>query len=155
MDRRDDPTISGDMILYRRIPPWKDNVTWDEMGQPTFSSANFKDRIQELSLHLAAETTPAEMLERHEGFGLIQMTAEQVRTICGSAVIICRCTEEPERGHVLVCGKITGGAARKLKEAARWVERYWPARNPPAPPTDPLEERQPLQEGGESTAPSL
>src|SRR5579875_789084 len=131
MDRADDPIISGDIILFRRIPPWPDSVTWDEEGQPAFSSANFRDQIQELSVSLATETTPAEMLEGHEGFGLIQITAEQVRTICGSAVIICRCTEEPERGHVLVCGKITAGTARKLKKAARWVEGCWPAREPP------------------------
>lgn len=150
MDRADDPTISGEMILYRRIPPWEDNVKW-EMDQPVVSSANFKDRIQELSLNIAAETTPADMLKGHEGFGLIQITAGELRTICGRAVIICRCAEEPDKGHVLVCGKITGGTANRLKEAVQWVEGYWPARNPP-PPTNPLEGRQP-PEGGQS-APS-
>lgn len=69
MDREDDPSISGEIILYRRIPPWPDNVTWDENGRPTFSSLNFKDKDEELSVHIAAETSPDEMLQGHAGYG--------------------------------------------------------------------------------------
>jgi len=58
MEREDDPNISGDVVLFRRIPPWPDRVTWDENGQPHFSSFNFKDKDNELSVHLASETTP-------------------------------------------------------------------------------------------------
>jgi hypothetical protein len=140
MDRRDDPTISGDVVLYRRIPPWPDNVTWDQDGQPSFSSLNFKDKNQELSVHLASEATPDDVLRGHEAFGLVQITAQQVRDICGAAIVICRCTEEPAMGHVLVCGKMTGGTVKKLQRAARWVEGRWPARNPPPPSAGPLEE---------------
>jgi hypothetical protein len=131
MEREDDPSISGDIILYRRIPPWRDNVTWEE-NVPRFSSRNFKDGNLELSVSIAAETTPDEMLAGHDGFGLIQLTAQQVRDICGPSVKLCRCTEEPAMGHVLICGKIRS-AANKLQRAAKWVDGRWPARNPPEP----------------------
>ena len=132
MDRTDDPSIAGDVLLFRRIPPWPDNVTWTDAG-PTFSSFNFKDRERELSVHIAGETTPDEVLAGHDGFGLIQFTAGQVRIAFGPAIIICRCLEDPAMGHVLICGKVTGGAAARLQREARWVEGRWPARNPLAP----------------------
>lgn len=134
MQREDDPTISGDVVLYRRIPPWPDNVTWDESGQPSFSSLNFKDKDLELSANMAIEATPDEVLSGHDGFGLIQITAKQVREICGNGILICRCPEDPANGHVLVCGKISSGTATKLKRAATWVEGKWPSRPPPPPP---------------------
>ena len=135
MEREDDPTIAGDVVLFRRIPPWPDRVTWDDNGQPSFSSFNFKDKEHELSLHLALETTPDEVLRGHEGFGLVQITAQQVREACGTGVKLCRCSEDPAMGHVLVCGKISSGSAKKLQRATKWVEGRWPARNPPDPPT--------------------
>jgi len=135
MEREDDPKIAGDVVLFRRIPPWPDRVTWDDSGQPNFSSFNFKDKDNELSLHLASETTPDEILRGHEGFGLVQITAQQVREACGTGVKLCRCAEDPAMGHVLVCGKISSGSAKKLQRATKWVEGRWPARNPPDPPT--------------------
>lgn len=135
MERQDDPAISGDVVLLRRIPPWADRVTWDEQGNPRASSFNFKDDENELSVHLASETTADELLAGHDGFGLVQLTAQQVREACGKEIKICRCQEEPVMGHVLICGKISGGAAKRLQRAAKWVEGKWPARNPPEPPT--------------------
>lgn len=133
MDREDDPSISGDVILFRRIPPWPDRVTWDENGRPNFSSFNFRDKDNELSVHLASETTADEVLKSHDGFGLVQFTAQQVREACGQEIKLCRCSEEPAMGHVLVCGKIGKGAAKMLQRAAKWVEGRWPTRNPPDP----------------------
>jgi hypothetical protein len=128
MSRADDPAISGDRVLYRRIPPHPDSVTWDDQGVPAFSSANFRDQDNELSMHLAAETSPDTMLIGHEHFGLIWMTAGKIRAICEGAIIICRDDEKPANGHVLICGKISGGKARRLKGVAQWVEGRWPAR---------------------------
>jgi hypothetical protein len=132
MDREDDPSITGDVILFRRIPPWADRVSWDEAG-PVFSSFNFKDKADELSVHIATETTADALLAGHEGFGLVQFTAQQVREACGLGIKLCRCLEEPEMGHVLVCGKISSGAAKRLQRVARWVEGKLPSRNPPDP----------------------
>jgi hypothetical protein len=133
MDRADDPSLSGDLLLFRRIPPWPDNVTWSESG-PAFSTLNFKDKDSELSVNIAIETTAEEVLAGHDGFGLIQFTAGQVRVACGPDIKLCRCAEEPEMGHVLICGKVGGGAAKRLQRVAIWVEGRWPARHPPEPP---------------------
>src|SRR5690349_19461016 len=118
MPRQDDPTISGDRILYRRIPPQADRVTWDDQGHPTPSSFNFKDAQDELSLHLAEETSPEQVLSGHQGFGLVYLRAQQIREICnnpaGPAIILCRDDEDPANGHILLCGKISGGMAKKL-----------------------------------------
>jgi hypothetical protein len=76
MARVDDLRLSGHaVILLRRIPPWPDRVTWGDDG-PRFSTLNFKDKDDELSLFIAAETTAAEVLTGHEEFGLIQITAQ-------------------------------------------------------------------------------
>ena len=136
MDREDDPKISGDLVFYRRIPPWGNRVTWDADG-PNFSSMNFKDKDDELSVHLAAETTPDEVLAGHAGFGLVQLTAAVVRDACGEAVKLCRCPDDPAMGHVLICGKITGGMAKKLQRAATWVAGRWPSREQAVPPPEP------------------
>jgi hypothetical protein len=131
MDRQNDPKISDDVILFRRIPPWPDNVHWDEQGRPTPSTLNFKDATQELSVNIASETTAEEVLTGHLHFGLVQIGVFQVREACGPGIIICRCLEEPAMGHALICGKISGGAAKKLQRAVKWVEGRWPTRNPP------------------------
>lgn len=128
MPRQDDPTICGAVLLYRRIPPYGGRVTWDETGTPTASSLNFKDAHDELSLHIAQETTPDAILAgtAHDGFGLVCLTAQQIRDTCGPAIIICRDDEDPANGHVLVCGKISNGMAKKLSKLVRWVEGRWP-----------------------------
>ena len=126
MPRVDDPNISGDMVLYRRIPNWGDRVAWDDSGCPTAANFNFRDPKDELSVHIAAETTPAIILTGHAGFGVLQLTAGQIRVICRDAkanpvVFICRDDEEPANGHVLVCGKVSQGMAKRLRDAAKWV----------------------------------
>jgi hypothetical protein len=79
MPRQDDQSISGNIILYRRIPPKGDHVSWDDNGIPTPASQNFKDKDDELSVHMAHETTAEAMLAGHNDFGLVQFTAQEVR----------------------------------------------------------------------------
>jgi hypothetical protein len=131
MSRVDDSKLNGNILLYRRIPPWPDNVTWDDSGVPSFSSLNFNDKDSELSVNIASETTPDEVLAGHEGFGLIQFTAAQVRACCGADIVLCRCVEEPAMGHSLICGKLSKTSRKNLQKQAVWVEKKWPSRNPP------------------------
>jgi hypothetical protein len=130
MPRLDDASISGDVVLYRRIPPHGGRVTWDETGLPIPSSFNFKDKDDELSFYLANETTPELVLKGHKGFGLVYLTAERTGSICGSGVILCRDDEDPTNGHVLLCGRVSNGMAKKMSNEARWVQGRWPARLP-------------------------
>jgi hypothetical protein len=121
-------------VLYRRIPPYADRVTWDEAGIPTASKLNFKDKDDEVSLHIAKETTPERILAGHDGFGLVSLTAGDVRRICRDpktnepVVFICRDERDPAEGHVLVCGIISGGMAKRMRDCAKWVEGKWPLR---------------------------
>ena len=131
MDRQDDPSISGDLLLLRRIPPRGDRVSWAEDGTPIPSSFNFKDKDDELSVYIRVETTAEAVLHGHPGFGLVCFTAQQAREACGPGIILCRCAEEPDQGHVLICGKISGGAAKRLQKAAIWFEDHWPSRISP------------------------
>lgn len=131
MPHVDDLTISGAIFLFRRIPYWGGHVNWDQDGQPHASSLNFRDGQNELSMHMTHETTPDRVLEGHDGFGLVQLTAAQVRDECGTAVLICRDEEDPADGHVLVVGHISGGRAKALSKLAEWVEGRWPRRIDP------------------------
>jgi hypothetical protein len=136
MIRIDDPLIAGGMLLYRRIPPEEGSVTWED-GKPDFSSYNFADKIDELSFNIAAETTQETLLIGHEGYGLIQITAESIRSACTNqetktcSIVICRDDENPANGHVLVCGPINPKMRKRIKRAASWVDGRWPTRPNP------------------------
>jgi hypothetical protein len=129
MPRQEDPSLPDTAFVLRRIPPWGDRVQWDQDGIPSPSSQNFKDKEEELSVYLEQECTPEAILRGHAGFGVVRLALGRVREICKQNVVVCRDDEEPEFGHVLVCGKITGGMAAKLKACCNWVDRaYWPER---------------------------
>lgn len=86
--------------LYRRIYPHRNYFKPPPESRPT--SLNFlPDRGEEyVSMFMAAETTPSEVLEGHEGFGLLQIDAETLWGL-GKRVIY-----QPEfgKGHVGVWG---------------------------------------------------
>ncbi len=128
MARQDDPSLSGELVLYRRIPPKGDRVVWDESGNPTPSSQNFRDKENQLSVYIAREADVDHILAGHNGYGLVQFTAQKVRDILGPGFVICRDDLEPGNGHVLICGNFTNGLARKLKGIATWVEGRLPER---------------------------
>ena len=129
MGRHDDPTITGDLVLLRRIPHKADRVQWDDITQePTPASQNFKDRDDELSAYIATETTAEVVLAGHADFGLVQFTAGKVREVLGPGIIICRDTSDPSPGHVIICGHITNGMAKRFRAIVSWVPGRWPAR---------------------------
>jgi hypothetical protein len=118
--RQDDPTIAGEIRLWRRIPPWTERVTWDtDTGEPESSSLNFRDEHNELSMYIASEISVDYVLRGHEGFGLVELTAGEIRRLV-PGVIICR-DPDPHPSHVLICAKITKAPARGLRNLCRWV----------------------------------
>lgn len=140
MPWQDDPSISGDRVLYRRIPPWGGRVKWAEDGTPTPSSQNFKDPNDELSVFLEDKTTIEAILEGevNAACGVIRFRAQRVRDLLGASFIIS--LDEPPPGHVVICGRVTGGLATRLKRDLNWewVPGRWPTRFPPdAVPPDP------------------
>jgi hypothetical protein len=116
----DDPTISNDERLLRRIHP--SHVDWDADGQPNISSAAFK--AVELSVNLAsvmekAGRNPNDTLLGQAGFGLAAITAGQARA---QHQLVVRDPTEEEPAHGLVCGeKKRGNICRKLRDGAHWL----------------------------------
>jgi hypothetical protein len=86
-------------VLYRRIYPHRDYFKRPPENRPT--SYNFlPDKDDEVSMFRAAETTPSEVLEGHERFGLLEIDAEVLYGL-GARVIY---TPQWGKGHVDVCG---------------------------------------------------
>src|SRR5262249_32317971 len=85
------------------------------------SSANFRDRNDELSVFLATETSLEKVLAGHEGFGVVAFTAGEARGLVNGAVL-CR-DPDPDPAHVLVCAKVSRAQAANLAKlcANRWV----------------------------------
>ncbi len=117
---QDDPSISDADVLFRRIPrSW---VNWDEAGNPSISSAAFKD--EELSIYIESVMTadhriPADAIRHHFGYGLASITAVQAR---GQNQALARDPEEGEPAHGVVYGpKKRGGVAAALRDFAIWV----------------------------------
>jgi hypothetical protein len=117
---QNDPSIPGDEQLFRRIPQtW---VAWDELGNPTISSAAFKD--EELSVNLASvmaqdSRAPADAIRDYPGYGLAAITAARARSL-GQAVARDPLPEEPAHG-VVYGQKKRGGVGGKLRDGAIWV----------------------------------
>lgn len=116
----DDPSIADSERLFRRIPrTW---VDWDESGNPTISSAAFKD--PELSINIESVMIrdgrpPDDAVRGYPGYGLAAITAGSARVL-GQQVARDPIDEEP--AHGVVCGpKKRGGIAAKLRDGARWV----------------------------------
>jgi hypothetical protein len=121
MARQDDSRISGDMVLWRRIPPHPDNVKFDEeTGIATPSSLNFDDKDNELSLYIASETMVETVMAGHDGFGLACLTAADVRAALAGAAVICRDSSDPAPGHIVVCAKLTRKQRKELASKCRW-----------------------------------
>jgi hypothetical protein len=91
----DDPEISNEEILYRRISPqWMiyENNQW----RP--SSAAFK--TTQMSVHLASLISPEMTLASYPEHSLVSITAGNVREL---ECIIAREKNDPDPSHALVC----------------------------------------------------
>ena len=134
MARQDDPALSGALVVYRRIPPFGNRCQWpDDGSEPHFSSMNFSDDDDEMSVYLETETTPQRVIELGEiagcpGCGIATITLGEIRSICGADVIIFRDDVDRSDGHVLVFGNIKTSVRKKLQKAARWLPGHFPTR---------------------------
>jgi hypothetical protein len=124
MERRDEPGITGDVVLWRRIPNRADRVSLDGQGGLCPSSSNFKHQDDELSIHLADLTSEELVLSGHDGFGLAAIKAGDVRRILGAGAVICTDPQDAaDPAHKIICFKVSGSQAKRLAKAATWVRR--------------------------------
>ncbi|MGH9840415.1 MAG: hypothetical protein ACREEM_16675 [Blastocatellia bacterium] len=124
IDYKDDPTISDDADLWRRIPPWH-FILDENLGDIRPSSAAFDDDPDgaPMSAYLAEECKePQIVLVNHDGFGLVAITAKLARE-CNQ--LIARQPVPGPPGHIVVVGKKTDSVRKKLARAAakNWVVR--------------------------------
>lgn len=116
----DDPSISDDAELWRRIPPW--HFYFDEkLGRSRPSKAAFEDDGDgsPMSVVLASEAGPPESaLAEHPGYALSAITAGLARA-CGQLIVRDPTPEEP--AHAVVVGRKTDSIKRRFAREARWV----------------------------------
>ncbi len=99
-------------LLYRRIYPHRNYFKPPPENRAT--SLNFlPDKHGEVSMYRAAETTPSEVLDGHDGFGLLAIDAEVLWGLGGRVIY----TPRWGKGHVDVCG-FTKAAEQPRRDAA-------------------------------------
>lgn len=119
----DDPSITDDTELYRRVRPLPDQIVPDEnRGCVRVTSAAF---IGQTEMSVVLEDTlraegrePPDALRDYPGDFLVALKAGFVREK-GQGVVRTPRPEEPAHGDVL--GKKTRGTARAFAEAACWI----------------------------------
>jgi hypothetical protein len=115
----DDLSISGPILVYRRIQPQYFDV--DASGAPILSDGAF--RTKELSVFRSDRVTEQEVLNGYPNDGLVSITVQEIRD-AGCIVV----TGEPPIGHLLAyraddLGKrISSASATKMARAAKWVK---------------------------------
>jgi hypothetical protein len=116
----DDPTITDEAALWRRIPPWH-FVPDENTGQVRPSSAAFDNdpNGSPMSVVLAAEAIgPEQVLAGHPGFALASIKVGLVRE-CQQGVVRDPLPDEP--AHALVFGHKTKMVRRRMAREATWV----------------------------------
>lgn len=120
--RQDDPTITSEEWLFRRIH-LSQIVNDDDTGHARVSTGAFRDK--ELSINIESvllgngETTDT-CLRNHQGHKLVCFTAGRAREL---QQIVCRDPEPPDNlSHGLVCGsKNSRRVLEGLRDSAEWV----------------------------------
>ncbi len=118
----DDPSIDDAVRLLRRVPP---GPTW--VAGERLSSGTFKARSHDVGASVVLEDEllrsgrPLEaVLSGHPGFGLVAVSAGQVRAL-GAGVRRVPLPDEP--AHAELVG-VTGGISKRLAGLAEWIR--WP-----------------------------
>lgn len=120
----DDPAISDEAALLRRIPPWH-FVSDEKLGRTRPSSAAFEDDADgdPMSVYRrdVIESEGADLqrvMVGHLGFGLASLTAGQVRS---KHQTVFPDPLPEESSHAKVCGQKTDAVRRWFAKQAIWV----------------------------------
>ena len=119
-DYADDPSIPGEAVLWRRIPPHH-FVRDENRNSIRPSSAAFEDHPDgsPMSVVLAAEAAgPLQVLAGHPGFALAAFPAGLARD-CEQKIVRDPLPDDP--AHALVVGKKTRSVRKRLAVESVWA----------------------------------
>jgi hypothetical protein len=124
---QDDRDIPDETILWRRVAPGQ--VVVDDDGRVRPTSVVFQDHENgtPMSVAIAAETTLERVLAGHPGFGVVALTAGEVRAQ-GQGVSRAPLDDEP--AHAEVFGIKPKKVSRHLARISRWVVHLSPPDTP-------------------------
>ena len=111
-----DDELADDTILWRRVHPSLVKRA-GENSRPV--SGVFLDRVDEMSLHRASKTDLETIRAGFPGFGVVAVTAGQLRGVANLDVISNPREDDPS--HALARGKVTKSQAKKLAIVAVWI----------------------------------
>ena len=109
--------IKQETILWRRILPNWIHTNSDGSRRPK-SMAFVDRRTDELSVHIAALTTPTAALEGRPHDSLVEIPAGLISQL---GLQITHAPTENDPSHTLIAPRLTGSKAKKLAENSRWV----------------------------------
>src|SRR3712207_348243 len=111
--RIDDPSITDDEILWRRV---RSDWTTTKGGVFRPSSQTFKDRLSfELSVHIASLTSVETIRANFPGEGIVAVTAGMVRSLGDYKLVRDPIVNDPripdDPSHALICPAPNKGSA--------------------------------------------
>ncbi len=115
---RHDEQLHPETVVWRRIPPrhFPKKPGVERPDSPAFDDDS---DVEPMSVVIAREgRDPREVLLGHDGFGLVELTIEELEA-AGQEVVRDPLPEEPD--HALVMGTKTLATRRLLAKTRRWV----------------------------------
>lgn len=112
----DDASVAGETRLLRRVPIY-------QVHEGKVQSNAFDERAAGCGLSVTAWENPGDLddvLAGHEGFAVICVTADDVRSVGG---IIVRSPLPNNPTHCEIFPRLSSGLRKKLRAMHRWV-RY-------------------------------
>ena len=111
-----EPELGDDTVLWRRVHP---DLVKRSGSDARPMSGVFLDPDDEMSLHRRSETDLETVRAAYPGFGVVEVTAGQLRSVANLDVVIDELEDDPS--HALARGKVTRGQAKQLAREATWV----------------------------------
>ena len=108
--------LADDTILWRRVHP---RLVKRDAGAARPVSGVFLDAGNEMSLHRASETDLETIRAGYPEFGVVEVTAGQLRALASLDVVSNPLESDPS--HALAKGKVTKSEAKQLANAVTWV----------------------------------
>jgi len=116
--RVDDPSIGDHEVLWRRIHPHQIIQEPDGTWRPGSFAFIDNTAAHELSVHIAALSTPTLALQGYVDQSLVAIVAGSARSL-GYAIVRDPTPDDPS--HAVICPSPNKSHARILAKSATWV----------------------------------